>query len=471
MEKNMISFTDNLNYAITEENYVKDLQELFMENDNQILSLHTDSEGVSHLETTLLRSLREKPILIFIKINFNRSELISIELSCEDDSDKNNYEMDLKLFYHEEVKSALFDVVNKKKNKYTIRNYRAIYNSFPIYGTYEINGDCKMSFHSLESNNKAEPLTEHIICFDILVEERNFERARTKAYNLTTDFCCYLSILLDIGFFDIQSKFVNFITTKYIGTTKVFSHERFRTAFYDSELKLFIKDNMNGLCPEKEMEKGNFYNGYMSISLNETVNQLNSENPKSQLKTGNPKAIEETFENHRLYKVKNNSTEYSEEISEFIHMPDQQIYIPRQIRSFFRGIEKCRKEDREKYIYFRNAARLYNKSHFMGLSEASLEISFLVASVEALAKCEHNPGFSEFIMKYCHDVDKKDLDAIYAIRSKLFHAGEFSFFEYEVDVNPFSDPLYYEFHNNYFKYKNIFRKSIIYWVKENLITD
>ena len=101
-------------------------------------------------------------------------------------------------------------------------------------------------------------------------------------------FCNFLSVLLDVIFYEPTSKFMNFITTKYLNTQKCYSHERFRTAFYDPELELYIKDNMNGLCPKKEVEKGNFMNGYFSISPN-NGSQL------FQTKTGNIESIENAF--------------------------------------------------------------------------------------------------------------------------------------------------------------------------------
>ena len=48
-------------------------------------------------------------------------------------------------------------------------------------------------------------------------------------------------------------------------------------------------------------------------------------------------------------------------------------------------------------------------------------------------------------MKYNPDANRNELDDIYGIRSKFFHAGEFSFFEYNFALNPYSDPVYKEF--------------------------
>lgn len=457
----------DMGYDIIEENYVKYLQELLIEFGAEPLVLNDNDGGLFTLEGSIHKVFHEHWVLIQVEIEFDKKLLhkIKLNLEPEDTDDTTNYEMDLKLFYHEEIKGRLFDAVNKKKSKYTLRNYKSIYNTAPIYGYYEIHGDNKIAFHTLNIIPKDEPLTEHIVCFDIDVEERNFEMARSLANNIIADFCNFLSVLLDISFYEPTSKFMNFITTKYAGSRKYFSGERFRTAFYDPELKLFVKDNINGLCPEKEVEKGNFMNGYFSINPN-NGSQL------FQMKTGDTLSIEKTFSTHRIYKIKermNVEEEYQEEIGVQLHFPNQPIKIPRQIRSYFRGIDKYKKQSFEKYMYFRNACRLYNKSKVLGMNEASIELSFLVASLEALSKTEGNVGFTDFVIKYNSDATREDLDSLYGIRSKLFHTGSFSFFEFDFDVNPYSNPLYFEFQRKYILYKSILRETFINWILSYIV--
>lgn len=190
----------------------------------------------------------------------------------------------------------------------------------------------------------------------------------------------------------------------------------------------------------------------------------------SQFKIGVLDAVNDTFAKHRLYKVaEQKEVEQSEEIIVDCHFPFQKILVPKEIRNYYRGICRLKNEDNEKYICFRNAARMYNRSHFLSISDASMEISFMVASVEALAKCEKKP-FTNFVNYYCNDtVNKKDLDLIYAIRSKLFHAGEFSFFEFDFELNPYSDPLFIEFHDYYIRFKSTLRKTITSWVNKNIL--
>lgn len=463
----MFNLVQELGYDIIEENYIKDLQEMLVESENKVLSLYKKDNDLFTLECNLNKVVRDHQVSIHVCIEFDKKMLYRVKLDLEplDSDDKLNYELDLKLFFHEEIKGRLLDSINKKKSKFTLRNYKIIYNSSPINGYYEINGDNKISFHSLNITPKDEPLTEHILCFDVEVEERNFERARSLANNTVSEFCCFLSLLLDIGFYEPTSKFMNFITTKYVGVQKVFSNERYRTAFYDPELELYIKDNMNGLCSKKDIIKGNFNNGYYSLGAMDGTSMV-------QMSMGELSSIEDVFSNHRLYKTKDKvkkTDDYIEEINVEPHFPNQPIYIPRQIRKYFRGIENYKKNRYENYQCFRNACRLYNKSKTLGMEGASIEISFLVASLEALSKTESNSSFTTFVMKYNPDAKKEDLDSLYGIRSKLFHSGAFSFFEFEFDVNPYSNPFYMEFHQKYILFKIILRKAFINWINEYLV--
>lgn len=467
----MCEYSEELNYKITENNYIKELQELFR--DSELVTSVNKDEHIFNLNCILKKNIRNHDVRIDVNIEFDEKILYRIKLNLEtmESDDTTNYEMDLRLFYYQEIKSHLLDSINKSKNKYTLRVYKSIYNASPIYGYYETNGSNKISFHTLNIIAKDEPLTEHIICFDIEVMERSFERAKSLANNVISDFCGYLAVLLDIGFYEPTSKYVNFIRTDHIGANKVFKHERYRTAFYDSELHLYVKDNMNGLCTERDMKKGNFNNGYYSLSSLDGVTTV-------QMKEGTTSSIENVFASHRLYKVKDrakrsedNAYETVDEISVEPHFLNQPIRIPRELRKYIRGIEQYKQNHYEQFLYFRAACRLYNKSKVLSMEGASIEISFLVACIETLSKTEENSSFSAFVMKFNKEANKNDLDLLYGIRSKLFHAGSFSFFEYEFDINPNSNPLYLEFRQKYLMFKSILRETFVNWIKENIIVD
>lgn len=72
-----------------------------------------------------------------------------------------------------------------------------------------------------------------------------------------------------------------------------------------------------------------------------------------------------------------------------------------------RNIGKLKIQNFDKYIFLRNACRMYLKSKILSTEGASMEMSFLVASLETLSKTEDNQSFSGFVKKYNPDVKKR----------------------------------------------------------------
>ena len=99
---------------------------------------------------------------------------------------------------------------------------------------------------------------------------------------------------------------------------------------------------------------------------------------------------------------------------------------------------------------------------------SSLQIALLVASVESLAKAE-GLNYSDFVKEYCQFADKSDVDEMYEIRSKLFHSGEFSFFEFGISMNPYLNPIFEHLSEKYTEYRKIIRKTIITWILRNVM--
>lgn len=455
--EHLYKFIEELNYKLTDKEYSNRIQELFNRISENVIFKKTGDEYCLEVEFT--KVLIKEIVSINIVFYFDKTLLKSVELTCiPNTDDETNYDSALKLYYYEEIKGVLFDLVNREKKKYTLRIYKIIYNTTSIKGCYTIKFSHKIVFHSLFEIDKNEPLTEHVICFDIDVEAQTFDDARSIAYNTVTEFCDYLSVLLDIEICDPNSKFCLFIE-KNNGDYVL---KRFRTGFYDDELKLFVKDNFNGLCPKTEVEKSNFLNGYYSASTNDG-------NTVIQMKTGDVTSLEKVFASHKLYKVEKNNNDgvYGEDISSKLHFGNMDIYIPKKIREYYRSIVYNKEKHYSKYQAFRNACRLYNLGKNEGMKSASIEISFLVASIEALAKYR-GISFSDFIAEYNPNVSKTELDNMYTIRSKLFHSGEFSFFEYSADLNPYNDPLYNEFQKKYITYRKIIRETFINWIIQEM---
>ena len=66
----MYNFSQELNYDIMQENYIKDLQELLMEFDEETLVLNDQGKGMFTLECITHRVFRENQLIIMIKNYF-----------------------------------------------------------------------------------------------------------------------------------------------------------------------------------------------------------------------------------------------------------------------------------------------------------------------------------------------------------------------------------------------------------------
>lgn len=425
-----------------------------------------DDEGHFCVTAGFKSELRNKEIDLVLDLNYDKTTIYELTLDimpgCDDSVD---YSMDLKIFYYEnlDIYKSIQEIREENETPKTIRIYKIMYNSHPIYGTYTVNfRNNKVMFHTINILERAEPLTEHVMAFDIKVRAKTIQDARAKAYNIITEFTNYLSVLLDISFYDPQSMYCNFVRlTKQGYAQRIITHERYRASFIDNELGLVIRDNLNGLATLNDVKKGvNMESGVISISnLEESSLRLIE-------KYGKPEHVEEVFEKHRLDKVMRTTDEsYTESINDDLFILGQEIKIPRCIRNYYKGIDDL---DLEAQKAFRNAARLYNKSTILGMNESSFQISLLVASMETLGKCE-GIKYSQFMKKYNPDALKKEIDDMYEIRSKLFHSGEFSFFEYDINLNPYLNPVYESFLDKYKDYRRVLRKTIINWIKQNIL--
>lgn len=412
-----------------------------------------------------LDNMRNSQAKMNLVLEYDEMTIYQVKLGiyqCEDDLI--DYTMDMKLYYYENLDIYRFiqEIRSENDTPKTVRIYKLMYNSYPIKGTYSFNlKNCKLIFHSIGFEERTEPLTEQIVAFDVKIKTANIQEARARAYNIVADFTSYLSVLLDVSFYEPQSIYRNFVKLSYNEHyQRGLSHERFRTSFIDTELGLVIKNNMNGLTTLKDAKKGeNFDSGVISIKFPDN-------NDVSLIETyGNTKHIEEVFEKHRLEKIPKSQPEYAEEIMEDLFVFGQKILIPKCIREYFRGIDNL--EDKKKK-YFRNSSRLYNISTLIGVNISSLQIALLVASVESLAKAE-GLNYSDFVKEYCQSADKNDVDEMYEIRSKLFHSGEFSFFEFDISMNPYLNPIFEHLSEKYTEYRKIIRKTIINWIVRNVM--
>lgn len=430
-------------------------------------NIYTVKKDDGHFIVTadFLDNIRNNQAKMNLMLEYDEMTIYEVKLGIyQSENNLIDYTMDMKLYYYEnlDIYRSIQEIRSENYTPNTVRIYKLMYNSYPIKGTYSFNlKNCNLIFHTIGYEERQEPLTEQIVAFDVKIKTANIQEARAKAYNIVADFTSYLSVLLDVSFYDPQSIYRNFVKLSYNEHyQRCLSHERFRTSFIDKELGLVIKNNMNGLTTLDDAKKGeNFDSGIVSI-------KFPNNNGESLIETyGNPKHVEEVFEKHRLEKIPKSQPEYTEEIMEDLFIFGQKILIPKCIREYYRGIDNL--EDTRKK-YFRNSSRLYNISTLIGINISSLQIALLVASVESLAKAE-GLKYSEFMKEYCQSANKSNIDEMYEIRSKLFHSGEFSFFEFDFSMNPYLNPIYEHFSDKYTEYRKIVRKTIITWILRNVM--
>ena len=432
-------------------------------------NIYVQNMGNNHtvVTTDFFDEMRKRQINMRLILDYDEENIYELKLEVnQDEKDLIDYSMDLKVYYYEnlDIYKAIQEIRAENDTPKTVRIYKLMYNSYPIKGTYSFNlKNCKLVFHTLKGKERREALTEQIIAFDVKLKSNNMQEARAKAYNIVSDFVSYLSLLIDVYFYEPQSIYRNFVRLSHDSHyQRIIMQERYRTAFIDDELELVIKDNLNGLATYKDVVKGeNFDNGVVSIT------NPDKSDVKIIEKYGNIKNVEEVFEKHRLEKVPKNQPVYCDEIKEGVFVLGQEIFIPKCIRDYFRGIEELDDKIRKS---FRNSSRLYNKSTIIGMNEPSFQIALLVASVESLAIVE-GISFSQFVQKYCEAVKKCDIDDMYEIRSKLFHSGECSFLELEISMNPYLNPIYEYLSDKYNEYRKIIRKTLISWVKCNVLIE
>lgn len=110
----MYEYVEELNYKISEKNYIKSLRGLFK--NTEIINLTSENKGYI-LSWHIIRKINNREVRIHINIEFDNDILYRVKLYLEpcDNTDKTNYEMDLKLFYYEYIKGRLFDLINTEQ--------------------------------------------------------------------------------------------------------------------------------------------------------------------------------------------------------------------------------------------------------------------------------------------------------------------------------------------------------------------
>lgn len=407
-----------------------------------------------------------------------KEEIVDISAKCYLSTDNNNLikmefesisdnvsEIDLDYYYFKDIYHEFTEgLIHKNEEKFTVRVYHSILHDVGFKGEYVVNWKSKIKFKSLFNEKIKNTISERIIAFDCEVQAISLTHARTKAINIVKEFVAYLSVLIDIGFFEINSKFSHYI--KKNNENCSLQGEFQRSSFIDHELKLIVKDNMNGLRHIDDYSAIEPLS-FLSIDMFEAgkfeIDSTYIENNSVKLNQN----LERTFKNNKIEKVKGNNN-YCNEIvvSEYNSL---NLEIPQQIRQYYKGILEL---SDEKLLYFRNSCRLYNISKTCGIYESTLMLSYMVSAVECLAKSE-KIGFSEFMRRYLKDeYDKTFCDFLYGnLRSGHFHSGEMFFTEYDLNLDITLDNNHQRMSNDLMKGQYYLRKAIIVWVKKNVLQD
>lgn len=404
---------------------------------------------------------------LFVKLRVNiylstNNNIINFEIETED---VNISEVDLEVYYYQSIYEYMTkDYLHENTNKYTIRVYYKILHDTGFDGEYIINWKNKIRFKQLFNEKSKSAMGERIVSVDCEVNAKSLTHARSKAINLTKEFISYLSLLIDIGFYEMQTKFAHYIRKD--GNYLINEYQRH--SFIDDELGLIVMDNMNGLRHKIDYSASEIQiPSFLSLhKLNENSSIIGSSYIKNS--NDNNKNLENLFlKDFKIEKsqVKNN---YRNNIncSPYYSL---EVLIPQQIRKYYNGILSLNDEQTK---YFRNASRLYNISQTCGVYEPTLMLAYMVSSVECLAKSE-NKSFSNFSKDYLKDEYNKELcDFLYGnLRSGHFHSGEMFFTEYNIELDITLEPNFQSMINIFNNSKYILRKILIEWINTNILNN
>lgn len=464
---NNVEYTDSHRYKITGDILYRLQSLLCLKKNYGMTSQENEGELTLvnfYFEDIINREL--KKILICFTISIEAIEKTHITIYNQED-ESNEY--DLKNYLRDLYFSIMMDEHNKEKEKFTIRTYSKIYNSHPIDGEYLVYFGSRILIKPLKWTSKEEPLTEQIIMYDIEVDAVDILQARSIAYNLTYDLNALLSVLLEVGFEMINSEFRTFIfkNENEKELKKQFTLNRYRTGFYDSELGIIVKDNLNGLKSIYDLEDVNSFNSgkiVMSFNLDEFENNQGINNSTYIFDATDKSNLTKVFKNHKIKKG-DTQPNYDEEIITRQRYLNEKILIPRSIRKYLKTIHQL---DNNKKDIFLRFSRLYNISLVCGSKEPTLLVAYKICSIEALAEIV-NMKYSPFMVKYNDEnFDKKLSDYFYKTRSSHFHSGKQHFNESNMSFLLEFDNILQEKNKELYELNKFIRIAIVNFLTEDL---
>ncbi|KUO71447.1 MAG: hypothetical protein APF81_09095 [Desulfosporosinus sp. BRH_c37] len=405
-----------------------------------------------------------------------------LKIAIETEFVINQYEID---DYFNKIFSDIYIRSLEGTDKYFIRIYAKCYSleevniNASFIWKYNINVTSFNSIGREEAFNVDSIINcpkEQILFFDVEVLAIDISSARSLAYNLVKEFYSFLSVLLDLGIYEYKSEQVFALVdipekdNKYYFMSTVINK-----GFHDSELDLFVYDNLNGLIAFDNDDNW-ISSEYLSLTTIDAEHQMNITSLKYSDK------LDYIFKNHSLKSIKNENI--NSPINKDINYYNTKIQIVNSHIKFFRKLKKYEDLCNNEYRFFSNACKLYNKALAVCCNEPTMSISYLVSSVETLLKVEQNldylkilksemDRFVEFSRKYSNetDFDRDFFKYLYGnIRSGHFHAGEFKFYEYETSLNSYKNVDFFEIQNNkYIRSKKLIRGIFVNWIERNIL--
>ena len=457
--------------------YIRDMLNKFFA-DKKNLSQHVLSGNIYiYNYTEDIEEHYDIPLTVEVEVSDKDDSLLSIKISSVSD-DITRYDLEhycLKLYRY----FTCFCVGTEEDGfkNYCIRVYKKILHFTDFEGKYEVNFlSCKIVFWSLFDDGIKNDPVEHIIAFDCNMKALSLESARSQAINVVTQLSAFLSPFLGIGFSDINSQYTHVIRTAGQSLATELEHVAFIDLTLGEGKELIVNDNMNGLISKKKYLTGEYNMPYFfSLRSQNEEGKTGGTIIDNNIK-GMTEDLEDIFLGHRLEERKSNPREfYSEKIEDNIAF-NVPLKIPRQIRQYVRQISemysRVNSNNRAKYQKFLGSCTLYNMAMIYGINEATLMISLMISSIEALAKID-GITFQQFMKKYLgeENYDKKFCDFLYGtVRSGFFHSGETYFREYEcsLDISLLSD--YEKRHDDFTSALLLLRRAFIEWISQNLLS-
>jgi hypothetical protein len=455
-----------------------DLMKSYFEKKNAIFVFNDKEEEYEYL---LMDNIHSKQIDVNIKFLLKDKKKPVLKISISNEDEISEYELE---DYANKIFGEIFQKTLEGDKRYIIRIYGRCINHSEIDIDVCFNWKSNLrvsSYHNEDRENffNVDSITsspsEQILFFDMEVNAFSVSAARSIAYNQCKEFYSILSVLLDLGISEYVSEkvFVLVDVEDYIG--RAFNTLPIHKGLHDTELNLFVYDNLNGLIAFDDENKM-IINKDISYTFgfgDDSTTIVTSEDNRGLDKAFRDRILKKGMPKHRDKELNRDIIFYNDEIK----VSDVHI-------KFFRKLKLFEERDEKAYNYFLNACKLYNNALSVCANEPTMMIAYLISSIETLSKTEKESDY----MKLCNgDMDKfiqfakvyidektydeKFLKYIYGnIRSGHFHSGEFKFLEYNIVLNQsFQNEIFRARNKNYIKGREVVRYILISWIEQNIL--